>query len=263
MNRRIYQIFFVIIIIALPVIAFASTSTNFEGAKEHGGPVNFDGTSANYEFKAEVGHPGVGVSTSTNYEFWHGTFWEDVTSTVNVVIQWAVPEMRVGATSTNDDAIFYLTVRTPQDADDVVMYQMPNLATTTVQGTYSTSIAITGLVAGGYDIGIKTHQHVTKVLQNIFLSDATTTILNFSQYDNSFPYGTVRLLAGDVSGATSTPAVLGDDVVNSVDLSIMINELDKDDLTGNDIRANLNQDPVINSVDLSLMLKNLDVEGDN
>ncbi len=263
MKSKIFYIILAITVMAIPLIALASTSTNYEGAKEHGGPVDFDGTSANYEFKAEVGHPGVGVSTSTNFEVWHGTFWEDVTSTMSVTIQWAVPEMRVGATSTNDDAIFYLTIRTPQNTDDVILYQMPNLATTTVEGIYNTTIEIPGLTVGNYDVGIKTQQHITKILQEVFLTDTTTTVLNFTQADNSSPYGTIRLLAGDVSGTTSTPATMGDDVVNSVDLSIMINELDKDDFTGNDIRSNLNQDPVINSVDLSLMLKNLDLEGEN
>lgn len=250
-------------IVSLPFIVFASTSTNFDATKEHGGPINFDATSANYEFKAEVGHPGAGVSTSTNYEFWHGTFWEDATSTMNVFIEWAVPESRVGATSTNDDAIFYLTVRTANDADDTILWQMPNLATTSVDGTYATSITITGLSNGTYDVGIKTHQHITKILQDITLSDATVTRLNFTQPDNSVTYGDVRLLAGDISGTTSTPAEMGDDVINSVDLSIMIVDLDKDDFTGNDIRSNVNQDPVINSVDLSLLLKNLDLEGEN
>ncbi|MDF1497122.1 MAG: hypothetical protein P1P90_03605 [Patescibacteria group bacterium] len=263
MKNKIFQIFLAVTVIAIPVIALASTSTNYEGSKEHGGPVNFDGTSANYEFKAEVGHPGAGVSTSTNYEVFHGTFWEDVTSTMSVTIQWAVPEMRVGATSTNDDAIFYLTFRTSQNTDDVIVFEMPNLATTSNDGTYANPIIISGLTPGTYDVGIKTHQHITKILQDIFLTDTTNTVLNFSQIDNSAPFGDVRLLAGDVSGATSTPATMGDDVVNSVDLSIIINELDNDDLTGNDIRSNLNQDTVINSVDLSLMLKNLDLEGEN
>jgi len=263
MRRHFFYYLIAVTIVSLPFIVFASTSTNYDATKEHGGPINFDSSSANYEFKAEVGHPGAGVSTSTNYEFWHGTFWEDATSSMDVYIQWAVPESRVGATSTNDDAIFYLTVRTSNNTDDVILYQMPDLKKTTIAGTYSTSITITGLTADTYDIGIKTHQHITKVLQDIPLSDSTITRLNFTQPDNSTTYGSIRLLAGDISGTTSTPADLGDDVINSVDLSIMINDLDKDDMSGNGIRSNVNQDPVVNSVDLSLLLKNLDLEGDN
>ena len=244
-----------------PLLVLASTSTNFQMNKEHGGPVDFDGSSSNYQFKAEVGHPGVWKSTSTHYEFWHGTFWED-SGEPKVTIKWAVPEKRVGATSTNDDAIFYLTVRTSDDSDDVVLYTMPDLATTTIAGIYATSITMTGITDGVYDVGIKTHQHLTKLIQNVTLSSATTTVLNFTNTTNTTVYGSGVLLAGDISGTTSTPADLGDDVVNSVDLSIIINDLDKDDLTGNDIRSNLNEDVVVNSVDLSLMLKNLDVEGE-
>lgn len=58
-------------------------------------------------------------------------------------------------------------------------------------------------------------------------------------------------------------ANLGDDVVNSIDLSLLLPDLDETDNTGNAIRVNLNQDTAVNSVDLSIMLDNLDVEGDN
>lgn len=256
-KRKIFLL--VSLMVGLPLIVVAATSTNFDLTQEHGGPVDFAASSTNYQFNAEIGHPGAGISTSTNYVYWHGTFWEEDIDEMLVTIQWAVPEMRVGATSTNDDAIFYLTVKDP--ATHAVIYSMPNLATTTVEGIYATTISLGLLPVGNYDIGIKTHQHITKILRNVPLG-LGMTVLNFTQLDNSAPYGTVRLLAGDVSGSTSTPALMGDDVVNSIDLSIIINDLDKDDLTTRGIRSNLNQDPVINSVDLSLMLKNLDVEGD-
>ena len=137
---------------------------------------------------------------------------------------------------------------------------MPSLATTTVEGKYSGQLPL-GVASGVYDIGIKTHQHLTKMLRGVTLSDGAN-VLNFTQASNTVPFGAIRLLAGDISGSTSTPATLGDDVVNSVDLSILINDLDRDDATGRGIRANLNQDSVVNSVDLSLMLKNLDVAGE-
>jgi hypothetical protein len=256
-KRKIFLL--VSLMVALPLIVVAATSTNFDLTQEHGGPVDFAASSTNYQFNAEIGHPGAGVSTSTNYVYWHGTFWEEDIDEVLVTIQWAVPEMRVGATSTNDDAIFYLTVKDP--ATHAIVYQMPILATTTVEGTYLSPISLGMLPVGSYDIAIKTHQHLTKILRNVPLG-LGLTVLNFTQPDNSAPYGMDILLAGDVSGSTSTPATLGDDVVNSVDLSIIINDLDKEDLSGRGIRSNLNQDPVINSVDMSLMLKNLDVTGD-
>ncbi|OQB19801.1 MAG: hypothetical protein BWY14_00174 [Parcubacteria group bacterium ADurb.Bin192] len=254
------RIILILGLLTFPFLVIAATSTNFDLTQEHGGPVDFRASSTNYQFNAEIGHPGAGVSTSTNYVYWHGTFWEEDLELVTATIQWAVPEMRVGATSTNDDAIFYLTVKDP--GTHAAVYTMPVLASTTVAGTYLTPIDLGSMPAGNYDVAIKTHQHLTKILRNVPLSTGNV-VLNFTQPDNSAPYGTSTLLAGDVSGSTSTPATMGDDVVNSVDLSIIINDLDKDDLTTRGIRSNLNQDPVVNSVDLSLMLKNLDVEGDN
>ena len=259
-SNRTQIVLFVTLLFIWPVFVIAATSTNYATNQEHGGPVDFQASSTNYQFNAEVGHPGAGISTSTNYTFWHGTFWQDDAQAITATIQWAVPELRVGATSTNDDVIFYLSIKDP--ATHSVLYSMPALASTTVEGTYLTPIALGSVVPGTYDIAIKTHQHLSKILRNVNVSSGNL-VLNFSQPDNSSTYGDVRLLAGDISGSTSTPADLGDDVVNSVDLSIIINDLDKVDSSHRGIRSNLNQDPVVNSVDLSLMLKNLDLEGDN
>ncbi|MBU2566255.1 hypothetical protein KKG46_01705 [Patescibacteria group bacterium] len=259
-NNQTQVLLFIAALLFWPVLVIAATSTNFGTTQEHGGPIDFQASSTNYQFNAEVGHPGAGISTSTNYVYWHGTFWDEELQQVTATIQWAVPELRVGATSTNDDAIFYLTLKDP--STHAVLYTTPTLASTTVQGTYLTPLDLGSVAPGFYDIGIKTHQHLTKILRSVPLSSGNV-VLNFSQADNSSPFGDIRLLAGDISGSTTTPATLGDDVVNSVDLSIIINDLDKDDLSHRGIRSNLNQDPVVNSVDLSLMLKNLDLEGDN
>lgn len=245
--------------ILVPCIALAATSTSYTTNQEHGGPVDFYATSSNYQFNAEIGHPGVGISTSTNYTYWHGTFWDEEAAGVNATIRWAVPEMRVAPTSTNNDALFNLSVRDP--GTHAMIFRIPDNLYTAVDGTYAAPIPLT-VPAGTYDIGIKTHQHLTKVLRGINLAEGPATVLNFTQLDNSAPFGAVVLLAGDINGSTTTPALMGDDVVNSVDLSIIINDLDKDDATHRAIRSNLNQDPVVNSVDLSLMLKNLDVEGE-
>lgn len=249
-------------VISIPFVAIAATSTNFDLNQERGGPVEYTGGSTNYDIKAEIGHPGVGRSTSTNFIYDHGTIWFTSATGINVTIQWAVPELRVGATSTNDDAIFYLTLRTASNADDVIVETMAYLATTSVDGTYSTTISLNAPV-GTYDIGIKTQQHITKVLQDVTLSDTTTTVLNFTNATNSTIYGALRLLGGDVSGLGTSTSTLGDDVVNSVDISIVLPILDNDDPTGNAIRSNINQDIVVNSVDLSIFLKNLDLDGEN
>jgi len=55
---------------------------------------------------------------------------------------------------------------------------------------------------------------------------------------------------------------LGDDVVNSVDISVLLDDLDLGDASGNFVRSNINQDTSVNSVDFSIILKNLDKIGD-
>jgi hypothetical protein len=178
-------------------------------------------------------------------------------------VQWAVPQGRVGPPGTNDDSDFYLTIRTPADGDDTILATIPasSLLSTGNDGTYliSTDLLVS---AGTYDVGFKGHQHLTRVLQDVALSNGTN-VLNFSQPDNSAPKGSQVLLTGDVNGAGTSPATLGDDVVNSVDISTLLSVIDDDDPTGNAVRPNLNEDIVVNSVDLSWMISNLDVEGDN
>jgi hypothetical protein len=183
-----------------------------------------------------------------------------VTGGVKGQIQWAIPEGRVGASSTNWDSVFYL--RAEDSLTHEVVDQMADLATTTVAGEYLTDILLSNLGATNYDIVIKTNQHLSRRLANIPLVEGLN-IFNFSTTDNqSGVTGPVRLLAGDISGIGVSPGTLGDNEINSVDLSIVLGVLDGEDITGNDVRSNLNQDAVINSVDLSLLLKNLDEQGE-
>lgn len=177
------------------------------------------------------------------------------------MIQWAVPQLRVGAPETNDDSTFYIAVLTPSDLDDTVLFTQSSLASTTIAGTYSVPISLNGISSSTYDVIIKTDQHVSKKLNDVQIKDGIN-VLNFSTLNNSTLKGTEVLVAGDINDLGVTPATLGDNEINSVDLSIMLSNLDNDDPTGNMIRANLNQDIVINSVDLSLMIANLDKVGE-
>ena len=86
--------------------------------------------------------------------------------------------------------------------------------------------------------------------------------MNFTQPDNSPSFGPVRLLAGDINNLGNSTTTLGDDVVNSVDLGVMIGNLDQEDTTTKTFRSNLNRDAVVNSVDLSVLIDNLDKEGE-
>lgn len=180
----------------------------------------------------------------------------------SATVQWAVPESRSGALGTNYDTDFYLTVRTSTNSDDVVLFTQPSLATLASDGTYLVPIDFTGITAGTYDIGLKGKSHITKVLQDVVLNEGNN-ILNFTQSNNSGTFGTQTLFAGDINGVGLSPTTLGDDAINSVDLSLMLPDLDADDPTGNAFRSNLNQDTIVNSIDLSLLLANLDLTGDN
>ena len=183
-----------------------------------------------------------------------------ITGQIGVNIQWAIPEGRVGASSTNWDTTFALTVHNPGSA--AILEGMPDLATTSVDGTHLDPIYFNTFIPGNYDVAIKTTQHLTRKLKNVFLGAGLNT-LNFTQANNdTSTIGDVRLLAGDINNAGNSTTTLGDDVVNAVDLNILIDDLDLDDPTAHAYRANFNQDTVVNSVDLSLMIDNLDKTGD-
>jgi hypothetical protein len=200
------------------------------------------GTAAGASFLANP----IGVTASS-------TATNPTVQVVNVL-----PELRIGASDTNDDVTYYLTAR----SGGSVLFTQSNLLSTDNAGYATDVVALTGLSDGSYDIGIKTQQHLTRILRGVSVTSATTTALNFTDPANGSATGSQVLLAGDIDNTATSPATLGDDVVNSVDLSLLINKLDVDDPSGNTLRANLNQDVVVNSVDLSIMLKNLDVEGD-
>jgi len=168
------------------------------------------------------------------------------------------PELRIGAPYTNNDATYYLTARN----GGAVLFTEPTLSTADEAGHSTDTVLLAGLSNGSYDMGIKTHQHLTRVLRAVPLSSAMITPLNFTDPANGPADGDQVLLGGDIDGAGTGPASLGDDTINSIDLSIMLARLDDSDPTGNEVRPNVNQDPVVNSVDMSILLKNLDKQGD-
>ena len=189
----------------------------------------------------------------------------ETASTVQVVIQWAIPELRVGAANTNDDIDFVLYVHSAAEGDGTNVYTdalfvTPAVLSSNNDGTYSTAIDL-GVGAGTYDVIIKGHQHLSKKLNDIPLVDGINA-LNFTTTDNSASFGTEVLSAGDVSNSATDPASFGDNVVNAIDLSILLGNLDDIDADGNSIRANVNQDTEVNAIDMSIFLKNLDQLGD-
>ena len=177
-------------------------------------------------------------------------------------VKWAVPELRVGAPGTNDDATFYLAIYSSVEDGAPPVYVSDKLYATAENGTYTADIPISGVTLGKtYDIMFKGHQSLSKKLNDVQIS-SNTTVLNFSTLDNSSAKGPEVLLGGDISNSGVTPKSLGDDVVNSVDISVLLDDLDLGDASGNFVRSNINQDTSVNSVDFSIILKNLDKIGD-
>lgn len=106
-------------------------------------------------------------------------------------------------------------------------------------------VDISSLASGTYNVFLKGHSHLTKKLADLSITSENTQI----DFSNG---GIQYLLAGDVNGV-----ILGDDVVNAIDLSILINDLDSFDL-----RTDLNRDNTVNALDLSILITNLDRHGD-
>jgi len=181
----------------------------------------------------------------------HETVTQSVTvtsATSTATIHWAVPEMRVGAPGTNDDTMFFLTVRNSGS----VLFTTPVIASSTPAGTYDTPILL-DVPNGTYDIGFKGHQHLTKILRTVPLN-GSNRVLNFSRLDyTNLLKGTEVLEAGDINGTTTSAALMGDDKVNALDLTTLLSQFNATDKFA---RPNLNQDAKVNALDLTIILKN-------
>ena len=150
----------------------------------------------------------------------------------------ALPEKRVG--SFNLATLMRVRFINP-DTDE----QLLETSYTSSSLGLRDDIDISSLTEGEYHIFAKGRSHLTRKMSSINL-DSNTTNLDFS-YSN-----TQYLYAGDVNGT-----IFGDDIVNAIDLSILINDLDTFDL-----RTDLNRDNTVNALDLSILITNLDKEGD-
>lgn len=250
----------------VPFLVSAATSTNFQLRQEEEGVSTFGASSNNYQFNAAFGEGVQGVTESPNYFLRQGTSWigGSATGTAFLSILYSAPQGRVG--SDNDDSIFYLTVRSATNTDDQIIATQVDLATTSVAGSYAGVIAIPGVfLPGTYDIGMKTDQNLTKILQDVPLTASPVT-LNFTATSTDYASttrGTEVLLTGDVSDLGISPDTLGDDVVNVVDVNLVVASLDATTTPDTKLREDLNQDEVVNVVDITLQVGNLDKNGEN
>lgn len=152
------------------------------------------------------------------------------------ILAW--PEKRVGSNnlSTKVRARIYDSLGDTMQREDIV--------TTSGTGSYA-NINISSLSPDYYDIFIKGESHLTRKLDNYVLHAYLPEI-------DGTQSSTTYLLSGDINGTE-----FGDDVVNSIDLSILITDLDAFDL-----RSDLNRDNLVNALDLSALLTNLDETGE-
>ena len=174
----------------------------------------------------------------------------------------AYPEQRSGSAGSNYDTQYYLSFYGSNNQDRTLLYQYPSLLNTSNLGVSNIFIVPpASITAGNYDPIIKSKTHLSRVLDNAYLQ-LGENILNFTNITNTTTIGSRILIAGDINGAGTSLDTYGDDVINSVDLSILMQQLGSSDSSGNSIRANLNQDTIVDQADLNILLGNLDMEGD-
>lgn len=171
----------------------------------------------------------------------------------------AIPERRFGAFQTNHDTRFAFSLLDPstlqtQFVNNGLLQSRPN-------GIYNGVVRPAVLSAGYYNALIKTEAHLSLMVPNIEIHNGSNQI-NFTNIGNLPEIGSLRLKAGDVNGVATEFSSLGDDVVNSVDISILLKDYNRIDTTGNSIRSNLNQDQQVDLEDLQIMIDNLDQEGE-
>jgi hypothetical protein len=152
----------------------------------------------------------------------------------------AIPEKRVSKPGGN--LANYSRVRFVQAGEEK---QSSLFTTLGVSGLYS-GLDISSLTEGDYDIYVKGSVHLTRKISQYM--DLSVTTLDFTDSGNN------PLLAGDVNGSILTD---GDDVINSLDLSLLLNDLDV-----LDNRTDLNKDNIVNALDLAMIITNLDETGD-
>jgi len=152
-----------------------------------------------------------------------------------------IPEKRVYVPGGNEATNFRLRFVNPSTGETA----KESTFTTSAAGLYSGYDMSSFNVNDTYHIYGKGESHLTDKEASVQLTNSSTTI-DFSNGD------TDELLAGDVNGVD-----FGDDIVNAIDLSILITDID-----GFDARTDLNKDGIVNALDLSVMITNIDEVGD-
>lgn len=172
------------------------------------------------------------------------------------------PEQRYLGSGSNYDTDFYFSVLSADNLNHVTLFQQSSPFSANSAGIVSPYVILpSNIVAGVYDLLIKPRTHLALLQNNVYLQVGENNI-NFTNPDNGPTIGSTVLLAGDIDGAGNSQNTFGDNVINSIDLSVLLGQMGSSDPSGNGIRANLNQDSVVDQSDLNILLGNLDKEGD-
>lgn len=253
-NNFIKEIFLLILVasfVSANFFALAVVGTTQDSA----GPIDFKSSSSNYQFDAEVGAPAVGQSVSSNFIFDHGAFWDTTANSTVAKIHWLVQELRTGTAGTNDAMIFFLKFK--QNGN--LIYTTP-LITSASDGTYDAGVDLNNIPAGTYDVYVKGFQTLTKKYSNVNITSGDN-VLNFTQTNvASTTKGSIQLIVGDVNGAGTSTNTLGDDLVNSIDATLVLGENGN---TGSFLRTDINHDTLVNSLDVTSVSLNMNKSGDN
>lgn len=149
----------------------------------------------------------------------------------------AKPEKRIPSTG-NDGTQLTVEVRNPGETTPL----FSQTVVTSSGGTYS-GLTLTGISAGTYDVAAKGYSHLRRTLANVSVSSGLT--IDFTSN------GSNPLPSGDVN------AVSGDNKVNGIDLTLIVNSL-----FGHVVRYDLNRDGLVNGIDLTNAVTNLNDLGD-
>ena len=173
------------------------------------------------------------------------------------------PEQRYLGGGNNYDTDFYFSLlNSDNSSHQTVIYQNSSPFSANASGVAYPYVTLPdSVVAGTYDALIKSKAHLAKLQDNFYLIAGDNSV-NFTNPNNSTVIGSSTLVAGDIDGDGNSLSGFGDNVINSVDLSILLCRIGSSDPSGNTIRANLNQDGTVDQADLNILLGNLDKEGD-
>jgi hypothetical protein len=226
-------------------LTFAANSTNYYVDANGNNAGNYvQNTSNNFSVGcSEFGKIGEGIIASAGYSVSHNLPCE--IPLVNLDFRFA-PEKRVPVPNVNlDMKDMQVSVRAVGSAAFTQPIALSNVVSDTDVNGYNINPATLNILPGVYDVFIKSAAHLNQKYGVLTFNGATSSI-DFSQSLTKFAK------AGDINGAQ-----FGDDEVNALDISIMIQSLNTATY-----RPDVNQDGRVNALDVGILIANLNQIGE-